>query len=255
MGTGPPASSPPHQPPPARRPRPGPPSPPGPAAQAARPVTGQQGTPSRAPQADGAIRQILADAHAFYTGQIAGSWAPGYLHARGITAAAIADWRIGCAPAGWNALTSHLRRLGHGDDAIQAAGLATRSSRGTPARRSTSTAPGPSPITRVTCCSAGTWAAPIPPGELSPSSQKAPSTPLPSASPTPPITPGWPLRHRTDLRASRPAQPGRRPVPHRDPRRVRLRRRRPQSRHPRPRHPPPAHQQPPLSRTRRQGPR
>jgi DNA primase-like protein len=104
---------------------------PGPAAQAARPVTGQQGTPSRAPQADGAIGQILADAHAFYTGQIAGSWAPGYLHARGLTAAAIADWRIGCAPAGWNALTSHLRRLGHDDDAIQAAGLATRSSRGT----------------------------------------------------------------------------------------------------------------------------
>ena len=41
------------------------------------------------------------------------------------------DWHIGYAPAGWTALTSHLRRLGHHDDAIQAAGLATCSSRGT----------------------------------------------------------------------------------------------------------------------------
>ena len=117
---------------------------PGPATQAARPGTGQQGTAtpqagttvtqpaaSHAPEPDGTIRRILADAHAFYTGQLAGSWAPGYLHARGITAAAIQDWHIGYAPAGWTALTSHLRSLGHHDDAIQAAGLATRSSRGT----------------------------------------------------------------------------------------------------------------------------
>ena len=76
-------------------------------------------------------RRVLADAQAFYTGQLAGSWAPGYLHARGITAAAIQDWHIGYAPAGWTTLTGHLRRLGHHDDAIQAAGLATRSSRGT----------------------------------------------------------------------------------------------------------------------------
>ena len=118
--------------------------PPRPAAQAAHPGAGQQdaatpqaGTPvtqpaaSHAPEPDGTIRRILADAHAFYTGQLAGSWAPGYLHARGITAAAIQDWHIGYAPAGWTTLTSHLRRLGHHDDAIQAAGLATRSSRGT----------------------------------------------------------------------------------------------------------------------------
>ena len=86
---------------------------------------------SHAPEPDDTICRILADAHAFYTGQLAGSWAPGYLHARGITAAAIQDWHIGYAPAGWTALTSHLRSLGHHDDAIQAAGLATRSSRGT----------------------------------------------------------------------------------------------------------------------------
>ena len=137
---------PPHQPHPARRrprpqsspPAPAPPRrPPAPAQASSDAATPQAGTTvtqpaaSHAPEPDGTIRRILADAHAFYTGQLAGSWAPGYLHARGITAAAIQDWHIGYAPAGWTALTSHLRRLGHHDDAIQAAGLATRSSRGT----------------------------------------------------------------------------------------------------------------------------
>jgi DNA primase len=103
---------------------------PGPATQAARPGTGQPAA-SHEPEPDGTIRRILADAHAFYTGQLAGSWAPGYLHTRGITATAIQDWQIGYAPAGWTTLTSHLRSLGHHDDAIQAAGLAIRSSRGT----------------------------------------------------------------------------------------------------------------------------
>ena len=135
----------PHQPHPARRPRPGPPRPPRTRqADHIRPGTGQQGAATaqagnpvtqpatgHAPEPDGAICRVLADAHAFYTGQLAGSWAPGYLHARGITAATIQHWHIGYAPAGWTTLTSHLRSLGHHDDAIQAAGLATRSSRGT----------------------------------------------------------------------------------------------------------------------------
>ena len=73
----------------------------------------------------------------------------------------------------------------------------------------------------------------------SPSSWKAPSTPSPSASLTPAVTPGWHLRHRAHQPAGRPPQPGRRPAPHRDPRRVRLRHRRTQSRHPRRRPPPP----------------
>src|SRR5205823_4291467 len=74
---------------------------------------------------------ILAAAQVFYASQLDGSWAPAYLHARGITPAAIRDWHIGYAPAGWTTLTGHLRRLGHHDNAIQAAGLATRCSRGT----------------------------------------------------------------------------------------------------------------------------
>ena len=97
--------------------------------QARTPVT--QPAASPAPRPDPAVLRVLADAHAFYTSQLDGSWAPGYLHARGITQAAIRDWRIGYAPGGWTTLTSHLRRLGHHDDMIQAAGLATRSSRGT----------------------------------------------------------------------------------------------------------------------------
>ena len=97
--------------------------------QARTPVT--QPAASPAPRPDPAVLRVLADAEAFYTSQLDGSWAPGYLHARGITQAAIRDWRIGYAPGGWTTLTSHLRRLGHHDDMIQAAGLATRSSRGT----------------------------------------------------------------------------------------------------------------------------
>ena len=124
-GTTPPRSS-----PPAPPPRPAP-------AQASRTPPRPGHTPltepatGHAPEPDGAIRRVLADAHAFYSGQLAGSWAPGYLHARGIPAATIQHWHIGYAPAGWTALTSHLRSLGHHDDAIQAAGLAARSSRGT----------------------------------------------------------------------------------------------------------------------------
>ena len=64
-------------------------------------------------------------------GQLAGSWVPAYLRKRGITAAAMGEWHIGYAPRGWTALTSYLRGRGHHDDAIQAAGLARVSSRGT----------------------------------------------------------------------------------------------------------------------------
>lgn len=74
---------------------------------------------------------VLRDAETYFTSQLAGSWAPGYLSGRGISAATARDWHIGYAPAGWNALTDHLRHLGHDDREIQAAGLAKPSSRGT----------------------------------------------------------------------------------------------------------------------------
>ena len=115
-----------------------------PAAQATPPSAGQheaaspqasilasQPAASPSPRPDQDIRSVLADALAFYASQLDGTWAPGYLHARGITPQAIRAWQIGYAPAGWTTLTGHLRGLGHHDDVIQAAGLATRSSRGT----------------------------------------------------------------------------------------------------------------------------
>jgi len=74
---------------------------------------------------------VLRDAEAYYTSQLSGSWAPGYLASRGLSGAIARDWHIGYAPAGWNALTGHLRRLGYDDHEIQAAGLARLSSRGT----------------------------------------------------------------------------------------------------------------------------
>ena len=83
------------------------------------------------PERDPRIEGVLLDAEQFYTGQLAGSWAPAYLRKRGITAAAMGEWHIGYAPRGWTALTSYLRGRGHHDDAIQAAGLARLSSRGT----------------------------------------------------------------------------------------------------------------------------
>jgi DNA primase len=87
--------------------------------------------PPASPRAPAEITSVLADAHAWYLTQLPGSWAPGYLHDRGITDDAITRWEIGYAPAGWTALTSRLRRAGHTDEIIQAAGLARRSSRGT----------------------------------------------------------------------------------------------------------------------------
>jgi len=77
------------------------------------------------------ISRILIEAEQFYIGHLESSWIPGYLATRGLTRAAVTQWRIGYAPAGWTALTSHLRHLGHSDGAIEAAGLARRSSSGT----------------------------------------------------------------------------------------------------------------------------
>ena len=67
----------------------------------------------------------------FYDGQLARSWVPAYLAERGISDVVTRQWHIGYAPGGWATLTGHLRALGHDDDAIQAAGVARISSRGT----------------------------------------------------------------------------------------------------------------------------
>ena len=77
------------------------------------------------------VSRILVVAEHFYLGHLHRSWAPRYLASRGLNQVAVTRWRIGYAPTGWTTLTDHLRRLGHDDAAIQEAGLARRSSRGT----------------------------------------------------------------------------------------------------------------------------
>ena len=104
------------------------------------PAPARAGTPAMTAVADAAassadrdprIKGVLLDAEQFYTSQLAGSWAPAYLRKRCITPEAMGEWHIGYAPRGRTALTSYLRGRGHHADAIQAAGLARLSSRGT----------------------------------------------------------------------------------------------------------------------------
>jgi DNA primase len=96
-----------------------------------QPAPSQVTAPPPAPEPDPQISRVLADTMQFYDGQLARSWAPGYLAERGIGNDTSRHWQIGYAPGGWTTLTEHLRGLGHDDDAIQAAGLARVSSRGT----------------------------------------------------------------------------------------------------------------------------
>ena len=96
-----------------------------------QPAASQVTAPPSPPEPDPRITGVLDDAMQFYDSQLARSWVPAYLAERGISGAAMRQWRIGYAPGGWATLTGHLRALGHDDDAIQAAGLARNSSRGT----------------------------------------------------------------------------------------------------------------------------
>jgi DNA primase len=96
-----------------------------------QPAASQVTAPPSPPKPDPRISSVLDDAMRFYDGQLARSWVPAYLAERGIGNATLRHWHIGYAPGGWTALTDHLRALGHDDEAIQAAGLARLSSRGT----------------------------------------------------------------------------------------------------------------------------
>ncbi len=74
---------------------------------------------------------VHATAARFYRDQVPGSWVPGYLAGRGLGPDIWRRWQVGYAPAGWDALTCHLRASGYADALIEAAGLARRSRRGT----------------------------------------------------------------------------------------------------------------------------
>jgi DNA primase catalytic core len=77
-------------------------------------------------------RLLAANAAAaeFYATHYAGSWAPSYLAMRLGWAERMPLDRLGYAPAGWTALTDHLRGAGFADDELLTAGLVTRASTG-----------------------------------------------------------------------------------------------------------------------------
>lgn len=78
------------------------------------------------------LLSVHAAASRFYGRQVATSWVPGHLEARGLAAALQPDsgWQIGHAPAGWTTLTDHLCTSGYGDDVVEASGLALRARTG-----------------------------------------------------------------------------------------------------------------------------
>ncbi len=66
----------------------------------------------------------------FFRGELAGSWVPGYLAARGFDSEVQRRWQAGYAPSGWDALVRHLRAAYYPDSLIEAAGLARRTRAG-----------------------------------------------------------------------------------------------------------------------------
>jgi len=82
--------------------------------------------PSRAGRDEELVR-IHVEALQFFADHLPGSWVPGYLASRRMDAVLLdsSPWKIGYAPGHWTALTSHLRRLGHGDEALKQSGLVT----------------------------------------------------------------------------------------------------------------------------------
>jgi DNA primase len=73
---------------------------------------------------------IHEHAERFFQARVATSWVPDYLRQRGFDDDVQRLWRIGYAPNEWRALTRHLRGLGFPDTAIEASGLARRTTRG-----------------------------------------------------------------------------------------------------------------------------
>jgi len=78
---------------------------------------------------DEEVFDALADAHAFYRSQVRGSWVPDHLNRRNLYPQ-LEPAGIGYAPDGWTTLTAALHRRGHTPSALEAAGLARRTSAG-----------------------------------------------------------------------------------------------------------------------------
>lgn len=81
------------------------------------------------PPTRAALLSATADAQALYRRSLRGSWVFAYLYERKL-ADAISAGKLGYAPPGRDATLNHLRRRGHTDAAIIAAGLARRADTG-----------------------------------------------------------------------------------------------------------------------------
>ena len=97
----------------------------------ARPLPLQPAGPPAPPGLASDVAKLNEIALRFFHSRLAGSWIPRHLERRGFGSAIQQRWQAGYAPAGWDALTSHLRALRFPDPLIEAAGLARRSQRGT----------------------------------------------------------------------------------------------------------------------------
>jgi DNA primase len=74
---------------------------------------------------------ILAEAARFFVSRLDSSPVPQYMAGRGFGPETLKRFGVGYAPGGWSGLTSHLRSRGFSEKAIEASGVAKRSSRGT----------------------------------------------------------------------------------------------------------------------------
>lgn len=81
-----------------------------------------------------ALLAAVGDAVSFYQERLRGApdaaTARSYLRGRGYDADVVDRFSLGYSPAGWDELTGHLRDRGHQDRAVEQAGLASRSRRG-----------------------------------------------------------------------------------------------------------------------------
>lgn len=90
------------------------------------PSRGLTSTASAAAVDRSEIMAVLRDSHAWYRASAEGSWVPDYLNRRNLYAQ-MKPAGLGYAPPGYKTTLTHLRGLGHSDEAIEAAGQAVRS--------------------------------------------------------------------------------------------------------------------------------
>ena len=100
-----------------------------PTSPASSPAGTSATTPGLSEQDRAAALQALTDAARFYRGQVERSWVPDYLNRRNLYSQ-LGPAGLGHAPGGWATTRNHLRRHGHTDAVLVAAGLVRRTQQG-----------------------------------------------------------------------------------------------------------------------------